>query len=329
MVPEVQTNTRTNTQVRPSVEQEQLASELPRTAPLFPPADTIEATREKWETPPVAAPPAPPRGGLAASIQRIPPTGRWLLGIGLAFLSGVAFVFGPYISNFGPAVFISAIAAMFVLALAAGFVLSNWWAALALAIAGAVGGLSGIWLLLQIASGEGSGSVVDITGVLSVSVWFAVMGLGPLILLLFAGVGLGRRQGLTLGQPHALSITETSVSRWIAVIAPLIAAGYLATNVIYIQGDAMSILTGSIYAVVLATTCLLAGWLLRSWRGGVLAPVVYVGATFLTSQIFSGGFGGGYATLWARGFALYIVLPAVVMSAIGTAIGMLRARRRE
>ena len=181
-------------------------------------------------------------------------------------------------------------------------------------------------MLLQITPTEAGGGVTDISGVLLASGWFALLGLGPLIVMLFAGVGLGKRQGLTQSRTYELFPREVAVSRWIAAIAPLVAAGYLAPNVVYIQGDAVSILTGSIFAIVLAATCLLAGWLLRSWWGFVLVPVVYAGVTFLTSIGFS-GLGGIDWAFWTRGFALYIVLPAVVMSAIGTAIGMYRARR--
>lgn len=81
-----------------------------------------------------------------------------------------------------------------------------------------------------------------------------------------------------------------------------------------------------VLALLPALWCLAAGWLLRSWWGFVLAPVVYAGVTFLTSIGF-GGLGGIDWAFWTRGFALYIVLPAVVMSAIGTSIGMYRARR--
>jgi hypothetical protein len=319
MLPEVHTNATTRTEVRPPVEQEQQPG---GTAPPTPPVGAMEAREVSREAPPVVSPPTPPRGGLTASIQRIPPAGRWALGLVFAFLSGVAFMFGPYTTNYGPGVFIVAIAAMFVLALAAGFVVTRWWAALVLVVAGAAGGVAGTALFLAMNANAAGGGFKGISDLISASGWFAILGLGPVIALLFAGVGLGKEQGLTLGQPHALTATEMQVGRWIAAIAPLVAAGGLAPNFAYIQGDTMSILTGSIYAVVLAATCLLAGWLLRSWWGFVLAPVVYAGVTAFAMMMQGGG---GFPV----GFYLYILLPAVLMSAIGTAIGMARARRSE
>lgn len=286
-----------------------------------------EAVETRPEAPSVATPPTPPPGGLAASIQRMSPGWRWALGLALAFLSGVSFLFGPYTSNYGSAVFITAIALMFALALAAGFVLTNWWAALALAVAGAAGGVAGTALLLFMNPNTAGGGMPDATSIFLASGWFAILGLGPIIALLFAGVGLGKTQGLTLGQAPALSEREKQVGRWVAAIAPLIAAGWLAPNVAYIQGDAVSILTGSIYAVVLAAPCLLAGWLLRSWWGFALAPVVYAGVAAIWLQMQSGAGLAGLSGL-PSGFFIYILLPAVVMSAIGTAIGMYRARRR-
>ncbi len=94
-----------------------------------------------------------------------------------------------------------------------------------------------------------------------------------------------------------------------------------------IPGDALSIVPGILYAIVLASTCLLAGWLLRSWWGLVVASLVYAGGAALVSLTFGGGTGDW--PIWAVGFLLYIILPAIVMSAIGTAIGMHKTRLRE
>ncbi len=76
-----------------------------------------------------------------------------------------------------------------------------------------------------------------------------------------------------------------------------------------------------VLALLPALWCLAAGWLLRSWWGLIAAALVYIAVS---------------APLWYAlriddpamtfDFALYVVLPAVVMSAIGTAIGMYRAR---
>ena len=249
----------------------------------------------------------------------MPSAGRWALGLALAFLSGAAFLVSPWMSNLPYAVGALAVAVMLVLALAAGFVLSSWWAVLALAVVTAIGDWVGGWVVAQVSPGSIGATGGAVSAASGLFVWFAVLGLGPLILILLAGVGLGKRQGIALGQPHALSAGEAEVSRWLAAIGPLIAAGYLAPNLAYIQGDVVRIFSGILWAVALAASCLLAGWVLRSWWGFVAAPVVYTGVAALAGQMF-GGVGGG--NVWLVGFALYILLPAVVMSAIGTAIGM-------
>lgn len=296
-------------------------------APPIPPTG-MPAARE--DAPPTAtAPPAPP-SRLAAGVQRLSPGGRWALGLGLAFLSGLTFLLSPYISGIG--LFGSAIAVvvMFLLALAAGFVLSNWWSVLALAVAAAAGGWAGGWVFVQLSPG---GDVEGINGLQAVSVVFsifALLTLVPLILFLLGGVGLGREQRLTLEPPHALSAREIQVSRWIAALAPVVAAGYFAPTVGYIpgmQGDVVFTISAIFYAVVLAASCLLAGWLLRSWWGLVVAPVAYAGVAILATLVLPWFGGGGDWGVWPVGFALYIVLPAIVMSAIGTAIGMYRDRR--
>jgi hypothetical protein len=276
---------------------------------------------------PSAAPPTPPSGRLAAIIQRMPPVGRWTLGLSLAFLSSFAFVL---LSHINPAATVIAFVVTFGLALAAGFVLSSWWALLALAVATATGGLVGSWVVVQmmlVGAGEGPRGMA---AVLLVFAFFAVLNLGPLIVLLLAGVGLGKQQGIALGQPQALSVGEARMSLWIASLGPVIAGGFLTQplgnmpgmlGMQAMQGDVLGILPGILYAIVLAATCLLAGWLLRSWWGFVVAPIVYAGVAALVSQSIGGA---SDWPIWTVGFVLYIVLPAVVMSAIGTAIGMYR-----
>ncbi|HEX9037393.1 MAG TPA: hypothetical protein VF808_10430 [Ktedonobacterales bacterium] len=76
-------------------------------------------------------------------------------------------------------------------------------------------------------------------------------------------------------------------------------------------------------ALVPAVTCLIAGWLLRSWWGGIATAVVYVAA----SAVMWYWFVAGPMSFLTVEFALAVVLPAVVMAAIGTAIGMYRFRR--
>ena len=316
-----------NLDERQASEQGETPGEPPLVAPPIPPTGT-PAARE--DAPPTAtAPPAPP-SRLAAGVQRLSPGGRWALGLGLAFLSGLTFLLSPYIGSIG--LFGSAIAVvvMFLLAVGAGFVLSNWWSVLALAVAAAAGGWAGGWVFVQLSPGGGVEGINGLQAVSIVFTFFALLTLVPLILFLLAGVGLGREQGLTLESPHALSAREIQVSRWIAALAPVVAAGYFAPTVGYIpgmQGDVAFTISAIFYAVVLAASCLFAGWLLRSWWGLVVAPVVYAGVAVLATLVLPWFGGGGDWQVWPVGFALYIVLPAIVMSAIGTAIGMYRARR--
>lgn len=299
MMPEANAN--------PDEQQPDRQDELPPELPVTPPATSS----------------TPPGGGIVARVQQMPPFGRWALGLGLAFLSGLAFLFSPYVSNFGPALPTIFVVVMFVLALAAGVVLSSWWATLALAVAASVGGALASWVLPQISSGGGSEGLAGI-GVIVAA--FGVFGLVPIIFFLLAGVALGKQQGIALGQPYMLSAGEARVSRWIAALGPVIAAGYLAPPVAYIpgfQGNILGVLPFLFYAIVLAAACLLSGWLLRSWWGFVVGSVVYAAVAAFASLWF-GGFGD--MQVWPVGYVLYILLPALAMSAIGTAIGMYRAR---
>jgi len=88
------------------------------------------------------------------------------------------------------------------------------------------------------------------------------------------------------------------------------------------------IVNGNLLVIVLAAvpalSCLAAGWLLRSWWGLIASALVYIAIS---------------APLWFRlqigspqtsaDFVLYVVLPAAVMSLIGTAIGRSRARQAQ
>ena len=77
-------------------------------------------------------------------------------------------------------------------------------------------------------------------------------------------------------------------------------------------------------AALPALTCLAAGWLMRSWWGMVAASLVYIAVSAPLWHALSIG-----APATTPDFALYVVLPAVVMSLIGTSIGRSRARRAE
>lgn len=283
-------------------------------------------------------PPTPPRGRLAASIQRMPAGGRWALGLGLASLSGIAFlsfgVFSPVVMPsvlYGIANGLRYVVA-FALALAAGFVLSRWWAVVALAVATAVGALVGGWVYLLASPPGAVEGLTGLSGVLVLFMFFAILTWPPLIIILLAGVGLGKHYGIALGQPYTLSAREATLSRWIAALGPVVAASLFTQQMSNMPGllgeqvmPGVDIFPGILTAVVLAAACLLAGWLLRSWWGFVAAPVVYAGVHVLSNLAFGGAAGGAGWTAWTAGFALYIVLPAVVMSAIGTLLGMFTA----
>lgn len=85
-----------------------------------------------------------------------------------------------------------------------------------------------------------------------------------------------------------------------------------------------NIFFGILVGAVPALTCLAAGWLLRSWWGLAATVIVYLAVSALL-WVFA-IVGAGDVQAWLVAFPLYAVLPAVVMSAIGTAIGMARAR---
>ncbi len=92
----------------------------------------------------------------------------------------------------------------------------------------------------------------------------------------------------------------------------------------YVLGFGVAYAPNMFYAMLVAAlpavTCLVAGWLLRSWWGLVAAAVVYVAVGVPIWVLFVSNFPLPVEFVW------YVVLPAVVMSAIGTAIGMYRAR---
>lgn len=75
-----------------------------------------------------------------------------------------------------------------------------------------------------------------------------------------------------------------------------------------------------------ALTCLAGGWLMHSWWGLIAVPAVYVVVSALMWIPLVGG-GPAGMTFLTIDFALYVVLPAVVMAAIGTPIGIYRTRR--
>jgi hypothetical protein len=91
-------------------------------------------------------------------------------------------------------------------------------------------------------------------------------------------------------------------------------------------GVAAGGLVAVLFGILPALTCLVAGWLLRSWWGLVATAVVYIAVSAVMWVLAVGGGPDGMAFLTVT-FALYVVLPGVALSAIGTAIGRDTARR--
>lgn len=281
--------------------------------------------------PPPTAPPAPPQSAIVARLQRMPSNGRWALGLALAFVAGFGFLLSPL---FGIGVPVRAdvlLALAVVVALVAGFVLSSWrwWAVLALADAGAVGGFVASWALTQADHSRVVGGG-DLGRALYGFGWFMLLGMVPLVVLLLVGIGLGKRGGMTPVPPHALSTGAGRVGRWVAVLVPALMTGLLAANAATIEGPVSRNIGGLAAAILLAVPCLMAGWLLHSWSAVVAAPVIYVAtATGVAGLMASAGGGVGTNGISAFAVVVYLVLPAVVMSAMGTAMGLYRARRAE
>ena len=282
-----------------------------------PPAPDAEAreSRQK-ETPagvPSAAAPTPPSGRLAASIQRMPPAGRWALGLALAFLS----IFMGWVP--GPGGY----AVMSVLVLAAGFVLGSWRAMLPAAIAAAAGAFAESWVAVQLVPlnywGEG---LTKWDAVVLILEFTAMFGIIPFFCLLAAGVSMSKC--LRSQAPS----TDKVMVNWIVALCPVIAGGLLTAQLgnmigllsMQLTGGVLVLLAGILFAIMLAATCVPAGWLLRSVKGFVVTPLVYAGAALAGILIIS-----FWSEFTLAGFAVlmvfYILLPAVVMSAIGTAIG--------
>ncbi len=256
-----------------------------------------------------STPPAPPRNRLVTSIQRMPPGGRWALGAGLAFVAGLAWVLfwlpqAPYLTFVG-------ILVMAVCAVGAGFVLSTWWAVPLQGVAATVGGwVAGV--LVQLAppvpeGGEAFG-------------WF-VLAVAPLLAGMLLGTALGQWSGIAMvspGRAREIVIGGVPRNQWVPAIS-LVFGGGLLVGLFPLGGGLNPF---ALIPILFAPTCLAASWLLRSWWGIIAPPVVYVAFAALTLLLLR-----GMESFNALDFALYIVLPAVVMSVIGTVIGMSRARR--
>lgn len=85
-------------------------------------------------------------------------------------------------------------------------------------------------------------------------------------------------------------------------------------------------LIATLASIAPAVTCLVAGWLLRSWWGLVATVAVYMAVSALIWGLFV--VGPGDLQAWALTFPLHVALPGLVMAAIGTIAGRYSAGRR-
>lgn len=276
--------------------------------------------------PPPVTPSAPPSDGIVARLQRMSPAGRWALGLGLAFASGLAWA----LATTNLQLVINGLVVLLVLypivccalALAASFTLSSWGATPALLAASLAGGLLISWLTSLPYGGLQTGSF---------GVYLALAG-PQLIVFLLVGTALARRRGLTLGRPHALSGMEALASLWIVAIGPALVGAFLA-GIGYVVGAVSAGVLGVMLMIAFALTCLVGAWVARSWLGFLVVPLAYLVNATLVVMILN-AMGGGPGSALFRGigqieYVLYLVLPAVAMSAIGTAIGMYRGGQRS
>lgn len=198
MVHDIQAQQHVKSVEQPPVEQEQ----PPRLSDEGLAARAPGVVETRPETPPVAAPPTPPRSGLAATIHRMPRGWRWALGLALAFLSGVAAATLGALTlaanSFVPmALFVTLIVVAMALALAASFVLSTWWATLLLTVTTAVGAGVTMWVAVLMSPPRTIMELSGMQAVLAGFTWFVMVWLLPLLVVLFLGNAIGwwRRVG--------------------------------------------------------------------------------------------------------------------------------------
>ncbi len=290
MIPEANANT----DERQTIEQGQ--------PPPAPPPDTIEAHREA--PPPTTPPPTPPRGRLAASVQRMPPGGRWALGIALTFVAGFAWLLPMSHVSF---VVVGA------LVLAAGVVFSTWWAVPLLAAVLTIGGWVASWVANQISPSPEGGEVFG---------FFIVLGVIPGLAFLLIATAFGRQRGISSVIQERVDAAPTS--QWLPAISLVAGGGFLAgvfTILFGLGGGGGGLSIFFAVLVLLATTCLAVGIRLHSWLGLIVASVVYVAVAVLSEMLL---WGPAHVSATILAFVSYIVVPAVVFSAIGTIIGQRR-----
>ncbi len=207
------------------------------------------------------------------------------------------------------------------LVLVAGFVLSTWWAVPLLASATALGCWLSVFVFTQMNPGPGSGEALA---------FFVILGVLPGLAFLLIGTAIGSQRGISsvpLGRTQVQVFAGVPASQWIPAISLVLGGGFLAgaLSILLALGGGVNIGTITFFAglVLLATSCLAASIRLHSWLGLIVASVVYIAVAVLSEMLF---WGVTHVSATILTFVSYIMVPAVVFSAIGTIIGQRRQR---
>ncbi len=274
--------------------------------------DEPQPSGPKVDSPPTTAPVL-----LAGGVRRgmwEPFSGwRWALGAGLALIAGFTLLLPLlYLRSelaFEPVIVLLAVC---LVAIAAGYVARSWWALPVLVAALAAGGWVAGIVWNQVAPSPVSG-----TGYEAAYLYILALILLPAAASLITGIALGGMRQQALEGGRAAPTERSSLSVWALALSLPIAGGFFAG--MYCFSAPVSLFDATV-VLVASVTCLLAGVVLRSWRGLLIPPIAYLAlAAFVAFKWVGADLGVD--------FALFAVLPSVLMSAIGTTIGMFASRR--
>lgn len=269
--------------------------------------------------PPVASQPATTPILLAGDVRaetREPLSGwRLALGAGLAFIAGLTLLLPLlYLGTefaFEP---VFALLAVCLVAIAAGYVSRSWWALPALVAALAAGGWAAGIVWEQVVSSPAGGA-----GYGGAYLYMLALILLPAAASLITGTVLGGMGRKALEGGRTATVVRSSPSQWALALSLPSAGGFFAG--LYYFSASTSLFDATV-VLLASVTCLLAGFVLRSWLKLLVAPVAYLALTTFVSLYWVGADFG-------LDFALFVALPAVLMSALGTALGMYASRRKE
>jgi hypothetical protein len=122
-------------------------------------------------------------------------------------------------------------------------------------------------------------------------------------------------------QGPSRQVATPTVGRW-ALSLGLVVLGGLSWFIFGFGLVGGPSVVAALAAVVPALSCLVAGWLLRSWWV-VVPTLVYMGVSAVMWALAD--IGNPAETAFWISFAFYVLLPGLVMALIGTAIGMFTA----